>query len=149
MMLIVVIAALDFSVIRAELENDSPVGGRLLLFALPMANALAIALLMGRIFPDDRSFIVGFVVCGAIAMVPYIVLATSIPDEAVAFFANRAVRLLESWTDNPWLFMPAIALGYLLLVVSPQLLVALIGGVLFRKFNITLRMSHRPHRTVG
>jgi hypothetical protein len=59
-MLVVAIAAVDFGVIRAGLEHPSLVGGLLLLGALPMANVLALALLFGRLFQDDRPFILGF-----------------------------------------------------------------------------------------
>ena len=74
-MVAVAFAALDFVAIRAFVDSPSPVSENLLFGALPMANVLAVGLLIARQRPESRPFLLGFEIFGATALASYIALA--------------------------------------------------------------------------
>src|SRR6478672_4394888 len=87
-MVAVGIAALDFVAIRAFLGHrtnvlDEQRGILLLLGALPMANVLAVGMLIGQRRPASRPFLLGFEVFGAMALALFIALAGCFPREVV------------------------------------------------------------------
>ena len=67
-MVAVAIAALDFGAIRALLRFASLMGELLILGTLPMANVLAVGLLIGQRRPGSRPFRLGFEAFGVMAV---------------------------------------------------------------------------------
>jgi hypothetical protein len=85
-MVAVALAALDFGAIRAPLPRhehvlDEQRSVLLLLGALPMANVLAVGLLIGHRRRGSRRFLSGFVVLGAIASAVYVEVASLFAEE--------------------------------------------------------------------
>jgi len=148
-MLVVAIAALDFAAIRAGLEFPSLVSSLLLSGALPMANAIALALLMGYLLPGDRPFILGFVAFGAIALVIYVAISTSFPNELVNYCADPVDEYLNRFVgrNELWVLWPMRAVVYLWIPMAPQMAFAMVGGLLTRKFKMNLWISHQRNRT--
>jgi hypothetical protein len=139
MMVFVGIAGLDFGAIRALLGFDSRIGNALLLGVLPMANVLAGGILIGRQHPGYRPFLRGFVAFGAMALALCVVLS---------FFRDAAA--LDDYLgllDGPWetivrhapSFHTDLTSAFVIVawVGWPQVLFALIGGFLSRRFKIT------------
>jgi hypothetical protein len=151
-MIVVAIVALDLGAIRAAFDLESP--SVLLTFAaiLPMANILAVVLLLASLRPRSRPFLRGFVLFGAIALALFLV------------GGMRAVGLLELYL-GPAISLDIAVMGppppispirpsYRLLVglgilsfwaTWPQLVFALMGGFLYRRPEAT----GRPARTHG
>jgi hypothetical protein len=142
-MVAVAIAAIDFAAMRAALRPEASLVAVLLLFgALPVANVLVVGMLIARKRPGSRPFLFGFEVFGALALALYIVAAT--------FSGNGRGPL------NRYLFL---VLGPLIpfiqpngpfvrdaielfvgtpMLVGPQLVFALTGGFLSRRFKISV-----------
>src|SRR3954454_2036881 len=72
-MVAIAIAALDFAAIRAFL--DIPDVFLLVLGAVPMANVLAVGILIGQQRPGSRPFLLGFEAFGAMALVLFVAVA--------------------------------------------------------------------------
>ena len=80
LMVAVAIAALDFAAIGAILGSGTgDFGIFLLLGALPMANVLAVGILIGQRRPGSRPFLLGFEAFGAMALALYIALVSFFP----------------------------------------------------------------------
>ena len=93
-MVVVAIVALDLVAIRALLGFRSLMGELLILGALPMANVLAVGLLIGQRRPGNRPFLLGFVPFGAMSLALYVAMATSFPREIVDILPDAGERLL-------------------------------------------------------
>lgn len=120
-MVAVAIAALDFTAIRAllgpytnSLEYQKTM--LLLLGALPMANVLAVGMLIGQRRPASRPFLLGFEAFGAMALALSIALASCFPEEVVmhaSFHSATSWRRSSgrtvlssssrSYVSSPWL----------------------------------------------
>jgi hypothetical protein len=124
-------------------------GDLLLLGALPMANVLAVGTLVGQRRPGSRPFPLGFVPFGVMALTLYVAMATSFPREMAMFSTGPLTDYLGKIIrqDRPLLFVPAQVFACVVMLVLPQVVFALIGGLLSRKFMITVRISRRPDRT--
>jgi hypothetical protein len=99
LMVAVAIAAVDFAATRAVL-SDLYDGARdtallLLLGALPMANVLAVGMLIAYPRPTSRPFLLGFEIFGALALALYIVLVR---------FQRHALILYIIYFNGPILF---------------------------------------------
>jgi hypothetical protein len=144
-MVAVAIAALDFGAIRALLARHANVlddqrGMCLLLGALPMTNVLAVAMLVGQRRPGSRPFLMGFEAFGAMALAFFIALATCFPREVVMLYLVPLVAPLE-WIigrDRPLVLIPIQCVVAAVMLVGPQVVFALIGGFLSRRFKITI-----------
>jgi hypothetical protein len=86
-MVVIAITALDIVISQPLLRSvlggtrpspDTP--WQLIVGALPMANLLAVCLLIGLRRPSGRRFLLGFGVFGAAALAIYVALASSYPD---------------------------------------------------------------------
>jgi hypothetical protein len=148
-MVVVAIAALNLVAIRALLGFRSLMGELLILGALPMANVLAVSLIIGQRRPGNRPFLLGFVPFGAMALALYVAVGTAFPREIVKSCMipvnDYLVRVIEP--HRPLLFIPAQTFAYVLILGLPQVVFALIGGLLSRKFMITFRISGRQNQT--
>jgi hypothetical protein len=144
-MVAVAFAALDFAVIRAFLGHrtnvlDEQRGILLLLGALPMANVLAVGMLIGQRRPGSRPFLLGFEAFGAMALALFIVLATGFPREVVLPYLAPFVAPLK-WIigpDRPFVEIPIGCFAFVVLLGWPQVAFALVGGLLSRRFKITI-----------
>jgi hypothetical protein len=140
-MIAVAFAALDFLAIRAFLDSPSLVSEELLLGALPMANVLAIGLLLAWQRPGGRPFKLGFAVFGAMALTLYTCLADrGFPDDLptlyVKPFVDLAARIIGR--DHPYIFVPSACFGVVVMLALPQFAFALVGGYLSRRYKVTI-----------
>jgi hypothetical protein len=144
-MVAVAIAAVDFGLIRASLGPRAILAVELLIIgALPMANVLVVGILIARQRLKSRPFLLGFEVFGAIALALYIYLATSSPpsplsaEGPIEAYLRLAFEPLYAVIGS---YLPLVraAIGLLLgivMLVGPQLVFAVIGGLLSRRFKI-------------
>ena len=147
-MVAVAIAAFDFMAIRAVLvpqtSSLSPERGFLLLLgALPMANVLAVGLLVVQLRPGVRPFLQGFEAFGAMALAHFILLASCFPREVVIPYLVRFFEPVE-WVagrHNPFVSIPIQCLVSVIMLGLPQVAFALLGGSLSRRFKV--RISRR------
>jgi hypothetical protein len=143
MMAFVAVAVLDFGAIWALIGFDSLEASSLLLGALPMANVLAVAILIGQRRPGSRPFFLGFEAFGAMALAFYV---------ALTFFHITALTTYVGLLSQPWAKtigrVPALSSDrvqsfiaapvVVVMLLSPQVAFALIGGFLSRRFTITI-----------
>jgi hypothetical protein len=144
LMVAVAIVAINFAAIRAALGlPGGPRVALLLVGALPMANVLLVGILVARQSPRRRPFLLGFEVFGAMATALYIHSATSSPPEVDAPIASYLLLVFDPLNSVIVQYPPfvrgaiAVSVGVLMLV-GPQLVFALIGGILSRRFKITI-----------
>src|SRR5262249_49253207 len=127
----------DFGAIRAMFGSWAH---SLLLGALPMANVLAVGILVGPQRPGCRPFLLGFEV--------FAVMALAFLGVACAWgFAVSHVLVgssLVTWLElmekaigrnPPFAFVPIVWFGTVLMLGWPQVAFALIGGSLSRRFK--------------
>jgi hypothetical protein len=118
-----------------------------MLGALPMANVLAISLLIGLKRPGKRLFLLGFLPFGTMALALYVAMACSFPRQMVTHSVGPLSDYLGSFIKPDLLFIPAQTIAGAGLLVLPQVLFGLIGGSLSRHYMVTIRISRRPERT--
>jgi hypothetical protein len=140
-MVAVAIAALDFAAIRAFFDISEV--GLLVLGALPMANVLAVGTLIGLRHPGSRPFLLGFEAFGAIALVLFVAAALASPFfdnyKMINSYLAPVILPIESIGRNrPLVFLPIVLLAYVVMLGWPQVIFALIGGFLSRRFKITI-----------
>jgi hypothetical protein len=140
-MVAIAIVALDFGAIRALIGLNSLAADSLLLGALPMANVLAVGLLIGQTHPGIRPFLLGFETFGAVAFAVYVAL--SVYHDAAAVMAHLALfqgsSLEISISRLPPLGLALIRIPLLVAILGwPQLAFALAGGFVSRRFEITI-----------
>ena len=139
-MVAVAIAALDFGAIRPLLGPYANVldhmrGSLLLLGALPMANVLAVGMLIGHRRPGSRPFLIGFEVLGAMALASFIAVATCFPREVVLTYLNPVLAPID--------LIPIQAFVAVVMLGGPQAAFAVIGGFLSRRFKLTITVTRR------
>ena len=144
LMAAVAIAALDFAAIRAV--SDYPGGPNVLLcmVALPMANVLAIVLLIGRRHCGCRRLLLGFEACGAAALAYLFVAILSGEDwvwSYVALILEPTRTLVRPTGGGKWsTFRLFVGRSFLSIWATlPQLTFALIGGYLLQRFGTAER----------
>ncbi len=140
-MVAVAIASIHFAAFPGLF--DAGLGGVLLAFgALPMADVLIVGTLIARKRPGSRPFLLGFEVFGALALVLYIV-AVSFSGIQVGLL-NRYLSLVLGplrtviQPDGPWVHDAIELFVGTVMLVGPQLVFAVIGGLLSRRFKITI-----------
>jgi hypothetical protein len=148
---VVAIAALNFGVIRVlsdfKTANNNDKHIMLIIDALgtgaiPMANILAVGLIILR-RRGSRPFLSGFEAFGAAALALYVVGAIFFTEELVMPYVNLALKPLAKTIG----IGPLMSTRDILVLVSvtgvmlvlPQVALALIGGFIFRKFKIVAR----------
>ncbi len=149
-MIFVAIAALNFGAIRVWYQhfpyNDvNTVWVEILVFgSLPMANLLAVGIMVGIRQPQARPFLWGFATFGGLALAFFGVLAYFYTDEVIRpflvwFFELDVVETAIHSFRRDARNLIQYFIGTLLLGL-PQLAFALIGGLLSRKFGIAKRL---------
>jgi hypothetical protein len=145
-MVLVVLAALNFAVIRAALDIPSTFIALSAWGAMPMATVLAIGFIIGCRSHGSRPFLRGFEAFGVLALALFVVLALFFGPNVVGPYVTRFISPLVGiigW-DRPFIL---ISIEYLVAVVAlglPQVAFALIGGFLSRRYWST--MTKRPAR---
>jgi hypothetical protein len=145
-MVAVAIAGIAFAGIRALLDprlNNTRV--MLILGALPVANVLVVGMLIARKDSGSRPFFLGFGVFGALALTIYIVAATyseSI-DGPLDRYLSLVLRPLRNvtWPYGQFVEVATELFVAIVMLVGPQLIFAVIGGLLSRRFKITITPS--------
>jgi len=133
-MVAVAIAALDFGAIRAmsvfdnQQKSDLSVGG-----ALPMANVLAVGLLIGRRRPGNRPFLLGFEAFGVMALAVYVALVSFSPQTMHPYLdpVFEPIKTTIGYDRIDVLAVTLCSVGAVMLGL-PQLALALVGGFLSR-----------------
>jgi hypothetical protein len=146
----IAIVALDLGAIRelpgvrfrAYIHGDHRLAfmiSALILGALPMANVLAVSLLIGLRRRGSHPFLLGFETFGATALVSYIAGASLFTEKLVMPFFYLVIEHLEKPLMNGPHITPASQLIPCIVVIAililPQLVFAMIGGSLFRHFR--------------
>jgi hypothetical protein len=139
-MVVIAVAALDFAAMRAFF--DIPEVFLLGIGALPMANVLAAGILVGHRHPGSRPFILGFEAFGAMALVLFVALACLLFNKYKfinAYLVPGMQPIEDSIGQNRrFVLIPVALFAYVVMLGWPQLVFALIGGSLSRKFRITI-----------
>jgi hypothetical protein len=141
-MVAVAIAALNCGAIRAML--GSPPGELVVLGALPMANVLAVGLLIGLLRRGSHPFLLGFEAFGVMALAFYLALTGFSPHPWVISYLELLLEPTRSTieTDRPGVLIASICSVAVVMLGLPQLTFALIGGFLSRTYRITI--TKRP-----
>ena len=147
LMAIIAIVAINLGAIRLWSVSAGPAAGGgfsrlanqgLVLGGLPMANLLAVVLLVGRRHFASRPFLLGFEVFGAMALGLYVAVATLFTKELLFPYVHAVILPLGKPAGQP--FSPAQLLLHMSYATAmlglPQLAVSLIGGFLFRRFRV-------------
>jgi hypothetical protein len=141
-MVAVAIAALDFAAIRASLAI--PEVFFLVMGALPMANVLAVGILIGQRHPGRCPFLLGFEAFGAMALALFVAVAFASSflgnyDLIISYLAP-VIEPMEKFLpqNRPLVSIPIVCFPYMVMLGWPQVVFALIGGFLSRRFKITI-----------
>jgi hypothetical protein len=143
-MVVVAVAALDFTVLRAIMEDRRPNCPVLSLGTIPMATVLAIGLLFGYERLGNRSFLSGFELFGALALALYIILACCFVNETIGtylvLFIDPHIKRIGT---NRHLFAPIAYPGIAVMLVLQQLAFALLGGFLAHQSRVESRRGQQ------
>jgi hypothetical protein len=149
LMVAVAIAGLNLGAIRAMLAPGLGVrGGSLVVGALPMVNVLVAGMLIARQRPRSRPFLRGFEAFGTMALALFVVLAISFHREVVMRYVQPVLDPINRRMENspPLVSIPVRASVGVVLLVLPQMALALIGGFVSRRLTSTVRISRRSDR---
>jgi hypothetical protein len=138
-MVIVALAALEFGAIRAVTDYRGATRNSLVVGALPMANFLAVGLLIGHRRRGSRRFLLGFELFGATALTLYIAMAILFTDELGQSYLELAIEPLRATIGRRGWTTSRLLIAYFIVSLwacLPQLAFALIGGFLSRNFRI-------------
>ena len=141
-MFAVAVFAIDLTVMRALLDHLSPLGEELLFGALPMANVLAVGLLIAQQHVRSRPFLLGFELFGAIALAACVASARFCPGPGGPIRSYVSI-LLDPIAAPMGLTRTLSSVLMIWLVVLfmlgwPQLAFALLGGFLSRRYRVTI-----------
>jgi hypothetical protein len=141
-MVAVAIAALEFAAIRAS--YDIPEVFFSLLGALPMANVLAVGILVAQQHPGSRPFLLGFETFGAMALALFVAVAVASfsldTDWSIPSYLAMAIQPIEKriGQDRPFVLTLIVLFAHVVMLGGPQLVLALIGGFLSWRFKIAI-----------
>jgi hypothetical protein len=131
LMVAVAIAALNFGAIRAICAATGQFFLSWVVGTLPMANVLAVGLLIAQQRPRYYPFLLGFEAFGAMALAFYIVSASD-DFAAVAFYLKPCLDPIEDiiGPDQPFLLWPVLISACVVMLGLPQVVCAMVGGLL-------------------
>lgn len=123
-MVAIAIAALDFAAIRAFLVSGEV--ALLVLGALPMANILAVGILIAKQRPGSRPFLLGFEAFGAMALATFIAFVTPVsffPDNhgLIDSYLAPVIQPIETsiGQNRPFVFIPIVLFAYVVMFGWP------------------------------
>jgi hypothetical protein len=131
--ILAIVVGVNYGVLeRARHLSLQPSHQVLLLGGAPMVQLLALAYVVGRRAPRSRPFVRGFLVAGVAAMLAFVVVASLMSETLIVPIIRGALApLVARLPANAPLGHAKIlalnAVGVLLLLL-PQLIVALLGG---------------------
>jgi hypothetical protein len=138
-MVAVAIAAINFGAVRELLDPRAVEAAAFLLIgALPMANVLIVGLLIARQRPRSRPFLLGFEVFGVLSLSVYVILSFIFGQSGpivwyLELMFNPLIAVFGAYPP------PAMEMSVCIpMLVGPQLVFALIGGFLSRRYKITI-----------
>jgi hypothetical protein len=139
-MVAVAVVAFDFAAGRAMVDSGGNVGAFLMLGALPMANILAVGILIGRLRLGIRPFLLGFETFGTMVLALYVALTILV---GVEFMASHLTPVVEPMAEAvgtfpPFISIPVLCSTSMAMLLLPQVVFALIGGFLSRKYRISI-----------
>jgi hypothetical protein len=137
-MFFIALAALDFGAIRAVFDHKSRTGYLLGIGAVPMANVLAVGLLIGHRRRRSRRFLSGFVVLGAMAVAVYVAVASVFAEELVIPYIMYNYNHVFGYKGLLRSLQPYVVIYYPILALMlglPQLAFALVGGLLSHAYG--------------
>jgi hypothetical protein len=147
-MALVAIAAVDLGAVRALDESSvagipSAVAILLVYGAVPMANVLALGVTR-QPRPQSRPFLFGFVVFGALALAVYAGVSIGFPYQMIYRFVVPVNHFLAGSAGRmrAWLFMLVNSLADMFVLALPQVLFALVGGLVCQKLVRTVLPAH-------
>jgi hypothetical protein len=133
------IRALSAMQLRANIDGSHHLSltiGALALGAIPMANVLAVGILIGLWRRGRRPFLWGFELFGAMALALYIAGVSLFAEELIRpLFESIAKRLFTTLWNGPYRNNVGHLIGYsvtIAILTLPQVAFGLIGGFLFR-----------------
>jgi hypothetical protein len=147
-MVFVALAALNFGAIRAVFDHKSRTSYLMGIGAVPMANVLAVGLLIGHRRRRNRRFLWSFVVLGAVALALYVAVASLFAEELVIPYMMLSYNLIFGYKGLLRSLQPYFVVYYPVLALMlglPQLALALVGGLLFHAYGN--RRAARPDRS--
>lgn len=151
-MTIIIVAALDFAVIRAFLGMESDIGVLMVVGAMPMASLLLLGIpslawkFSGRGKPHP--FLIGFEAVGWPTVLFYTVSTILFPGSLAEDIVAVMLWLPIDFNTPFWKSWWASAGCEAFLLLMPQLVPALIGGWLTQRFEIRISIRRRttdPH----
>src|SRR5437667_5701205 len=139
-MALVALVALNLGAIR-EYPVGYLVNDLMLMGCLPIGNVLAVGLLLGFRRRTSRPFLLGFELFGATALASYSIVASLFAMEVVIPYLHSVTQPLSDSFGRPHSLAQLLVLYSIATVMLglPQLVIALAGGLLFRKFRIAER----------
>jgi hypothetical protein len=146
-MTIVAIAALNLAAIRTASDSSSGPEGLLCMVGLPMANVLAMVLLIGHRHRGRRRWLVGFEVFG-VGMLAYLIVAILSDENWVWSYITLVLEptraIVRPTGGGNWSTIRLLVGRSVLSVWAtvPQLAFAMLGGFLFHGFGTTDRRDH-------
>ncbi len=137
-MLIIAIAGLNFGAIRAVSNPERRSLFLLCLVVLPMANILAGGLLLAILRPRSRPFLRGFELFGLMA-IALVVAGIMLNEYILLSYLGFSIAIEVAMFGPP---SPTGPNGLSFCILSlwalwPQLVFAVVGGFLFRRFRAT------------
>jgi hypothetical protein len=149
-MVFVAVAAINFAAVRLELDHHTKFGEMLVMGAMPMASVLAVGLLFGLRRPDRRSFLFGFTLFGAMALVFSVILIVFFGEATVYPYVSLFLKPLwrviaPDRTDRAGVWIPVAYSFAVVMLTLPQVAFALLGGFLLRKFRTAERPTSKTH----
>ena len=113
-----------------------------------MATILAVGILIAQQRPGSRPFLLGFEAFGAMALALFVAVALAslftdnhglINSSLISYLAPVDQSIEERvGQDRPFVRIPIFFFAYVVMLGWPQLVFALIGGSLSRRFRITI-----------
>jgi len=141
LMALIAIIALDFGAIRALSGFDFQVAEMVGVGALPMANILAVGLLIGIWRREGRPSLFGFEAFGAVPLSAYVAWAWSSPDSLSSYLQFYFRPMVDFFRTNwPAWHIPVIYAIAAVLLALPQVAFALVGGWLSSNFGTMIHM---------
>jgi hypothetical protein len=106
--------------------------------ALPMANVLTVGLLIGCLCHGSRRFMWGFETFGAMALALFIWIACLHADDLVTAYVKLILPFVRPNGPNITTLGMMIAYSTLMvMLVLPQIVIAVAGGFLTRNFRVS------------
>ena len=139
-MVAVAVVAFDFAAGRTMVDSGGNVGAFLMLGALPMANILAVSILVGRRRPGSRPFLLGFETFGAMALAVYVASLSMFRGELWVFHLAPVLRSTAEAVAAcpPFVSLPVLCSTTMVMLLLPQVIFALFGGLLSQQYRITI-----------